>query len=179
MGEILKVANNATIDTLTCDSLDSTTKQMILRLMYPVGSVYMSATSHDNPNIIFGVNIGTWEEITNNRYLRSSDSYQTLREEGGSFYHDHTTAAHTLTLDEIPAHHHQILGSKSNSPGTNPSDCVPLMNYGSTSEYWERNNYNTTYIKEEGGGLAHSHGNTGMTLLEPPYYRVHMWYRSA
>lgn len=169
----------AVVNTASIDNFDNSTKQMILRLMYPVGSVYMSATSHDNPNLIFGVNVGTWVEITGDRYLRSCDLHGTLREEGGSFYHDHTTSNHTLTIDEIPSHYHNILGSKSNTPGSNPSDCVPLMNYGSVSEYWERNNYNNTYIEDTGGGLPHSHGNTGMTMTEPPYYKVRMWYRSA
>lgn len=169
----------AVVNTASIDNFDNSTKRMILRLMYPVGSVYMSATSHDNPNLIFGVNVGTWVEITGDRYLRSCDLHGTLREEGGSFYHDHTTSNHTLTIDEIPSHYHNILGSKSNTPGSNPSDCVPLMNYGSVSEYWERNNYNNTYIGDTGGGLPHSHGNTGMTMTEPPYYKVRMWYRSA
>ena len=38
-------------------------KVAILKLMYPVGSIYMSATSQDNPNVIFGVTIGTWVRI--------------------------------------------------------------------------------------------------------------------
>ena len=184
--DILGVSSNASIlgnldvlGSLNANSLTNSMKVLILKIMYPVGSVYMSATSHDNPNTIFGVNIGTWTEITNNTYLLCSDEYQTLREEGGSFYHKHGTNPHTLTVDEIPSHYHKILGSKSNNPGTNPSDCVPLMNYGSVSEYWERNNYNNTYIDGTGGGQAHNHGDTTTELVMPPYYRVHAWYRSA
>ena len=184
--DILGVSSNASVlgnldvlGSLNVNSLTNSMKVLILRLMYPVGSVYMSATTHDNPNVIFGVNIGTWTEITNDRYLLASDSYQTLREEGGSLSHNHTTSGHTLTIDEIPAHYHNILGSKNNNPGTNPSDCVPIMNYGTVSEYWERNNYNNTYIDGTGGGQAHNHGDTTTELVMPPYYRVHAWYRSA
>lgn len=174
LGHDLRVGNTASID-----NFDTTTKQMILRLMYPVGSVYMSATSHDNPNTIFGVNIGTWTEITNNRYLLASDSYQTLREEGGSFYHNHTTAAHTLTLDEIPSHNHPVRGSYNNQTDTNDEDCIGLAKWGQFATYEWNSNKGYGYTGNVGGGQAHTHGDTGTTMTQPPYYRVHAWYRSA
>lgn len=174
VGHNLTVANTATID-----SFDSTTKQMILRLMYPVGSVYMSATSHDNPNVIFGVNVGTWTEITNDRFLLSSDSSKTLREEGGSFSHNHTTSNHVLTVDEMPSHNHYVYGSYNSQVYGNSEDCVGLAKWGDYTSYENTNSQGYGYIGLNGGGQAHNHGDTGTTITQQPYYRVHAWYRSA
>lgn len=174
VGHNLVVANTATID-----SFDSTTKQMILRLMYPVGSVYMSATSHDNPNVIFGVNVGTWTEITNDRFLLSSDSSKNLREEGGSFSHNHTTSNHVLTVDEMPSHNHYVRGSYNSVVYGNSESCIGLAKWGDYASYENVNSQGYGYIGLTGGGQAHNHGDTGMTVTQQPYYRVHAWYRSA
>lgn len=65
--------------------------------------------------------------------------------------HTHTTAGHTLTVSEIPAHEHGVryLGSTS---GSDTGWC------GSTGTI---NNTVRTY--STGGGGSHSHGDTGST----------------
>lgn len=176
----VQVGHNLTVlNTATIDSFDSTTKQMILRLMYPVGSVYMSATSHDNPNVIFGVNVGTWTEITNDRFLLSSDSSKNLREEGGSFSHNHTTSNHVLTVNEMPSHNHYVLGSYNSVVYGNSQECIGLAKWGDYASYENVNNQGYGYVGLTGGGQAHNHGDTGTTVTQQPYYRVHAWYRSA
>lgn len=63
--------------------------------------------------------------------------------------HAHTTAGHTLTISEIPAHSHAMkyLGSTSGS---------------STGWYGNSGSYNhSVRTYDTGGGESHSHGDTG------------------
>lgn len=59
--------------------------------------------------------------------------------------HLHTTADHTLSLNEIPSHRHSVAQ-------------FGLGLYGLTSGSWNYINSMTGY---EGGGQPHNHGNTG------------------
>jgi hypothetical protein len=166
-------------------SLTNPMKTVLLQLMYPVGSVYMSATSHDNPNTIFGVVIGTWIEITTDRFLLSSDSTKTLGEQGGSLTHNHTTANHKLTKNEMPFHNHAIFCAETNYLQGNHQKVLSSDTYGGFGEWLYTTNYVVgedkpqPFIGAEGGSQPHNHGNTGDASVMPPYYRVHAWYRSA
>ena len=65
--------------------------------VYPVGSIYMS-TTNTNPSIIFG---GTWEQIKDRFLLSAGDTY-----EAGSMGGE---ANHTLTINEMPSHSHELI----------------------------------------------------------------------
>ena len=84
-------------------------------LIYPVGSIYMSA-NNTNPSVLFG---GTWEQISKGRFLigagtniGNTSNYfgecaanqftLPLNERGGEYYHK-------LTTQEMPSHKHHKL----------------------------------------------------------------------
>lgn len=72
--------------------------QQALQAIYPVGSVYINASSSTNPSTIFG--FGTWEAFGEGKVLiglQSSDAlFDTLGETGGS--KDSIIGAHTHTF---------------------------------------------------------------------------------
>ena len=114
---------------------------------------------------------GTWSQITN-RFLLAAGSSYTAGNTGGSSTHSHTTAAHTLTVDEIPSHeHNNARGVTSVSPGSSSTPNTAWANGSSFA--W------STKTDPTGGGESHSHGNTGSSSSLPPYLVVYIWKRTA
>lgn len=132
--------------------VDTAISNVDLASIYPVGSIYMNATSSTNPATLIG--FGTWVAFGAGRVpvgIDSSDTdFDTAEETGGA-------KTHTLTVDEIPAHTHSVpnSGSQNNSfdSGTTVGNDVTGTS-GST-----------------GGGSAHNN-------LQP-YIVVYMWKRTA
>jgi len=126
-----------------------------LDFVYPVGAVYMSTVSTD-PGTLFG---GTWERLKDRFLLAAGDSYG-AGTTGGA-------AAHTLTTNEMPAHHHDVLRY------TNLDESWDLYglvegNHGSAAEKYIPG---PQVMKAAGGGQAHNN--------MPPYLAVYMWKRTA
>lgn len=123
----------------------------LMDIVYPVGSIYqsMSATS---PASTIG---GTWTQLKT--FLYGST---TAKQTGGE-------ATHTLTVNEIPSHKHDMYYSQS---GTNLAIPSNVGNwYVFTSQFgWICPN---NPIKENGGGQAHNN--------LPPYTTCFIWYRTA
>lgn len=131
---------------------------LLQTIIYPIGSIYSSATSAVNPNTILG--FGEWTAIAG-RVLVGLDAAQpefdALLETGGS-------KTHTLSIAEMPVHIHK-LGYES-------------LQLRSPSDY-NRGGYTTSSTdfdgaaetQEEGGGDAHNN-------LQP-YTVVAMWRRTA
>lgn len=117
---------------------------------YPVGAIYLSVTGVD-PSSLFG---GTWERI-GGRFLLGADNTYTAGGTGGE-------AAHTLTVDEMPKHNHEI-GNLDASGGATPSMTVQAQDKKGFG-----GNVQTMYA---GGGRAHNN--------MPPYLAVYMWKRTA
>lgn len=115
---------------------------------YPVGAIYLSVTEVD-PSALFG---GTWERI-GGRFLLGADSTYAAGSTGGE-------AAHTLTVDEMPRHNHEIdnLNASGNS--------TPFMTVQAQDKKGYGGNVQTMYA---GGGKAHNN--------LPPYLVVYMWQR--
>ena len=150
-----------------------------LDAIYPVGSIYMS-TSSTNPGNIFG---GTWSAYSQGRVLVGYDSTQaefnTVNKTGGNKLttHTHTTANHTLTVDEMPGHSHAV-----GDAGTTNS--VIMNSVDSIGEVsWEHgsNRLAAGSIQYTGGNRPHNHGNTGSAPINnlQPYITVYMWRRTA
>ena len=133
----------------------------LLNLVYPVGSIYMSANA-TSPASFIG---GSWERIQGRFLLAASSSY-TAGSTGGE-------ATHTLTESEIAAHvHDDILaggqrlsrgnggyGSSTSSPGYGP---------------WWGGGFSAAYYAQTssaGGGQPHNN--------MPPYLAVYIWKRTA
>lgn len=120
----------------------------LLDAVYPVNSIYISY-SHTDPALTFG---GTWERISN-AFLWGTDPAGTIGEKGGE-------SAHTLTIDEMPAHNHAGVRRANNYiSGTNSSG----ESSGSGDTVMTTDN--------AGGGMAHNN--------MPPYVSVSIWRRIA
>lgn len=177
---------------------DGTNLQNILLKVYPVGSIYLS-TANVNPGTLFG---GTWVAWGAGRVpvgVNSGDtSFNSVEKTGGSKTvnlahshtvnsHNHSTANHTLTTNEIPSHNHSLGrgyvewptgGTGSSWDGWNPSGKYPAV-------------AQVTSTAAAGGGGAHNHGNTGNSSpgtnsqlsstqsVLPPYITCYMWKRTA
>lgn len=115
---------------------------------YPVGAIYLSVTDTD-PAMLFG---GTWERI-GGRFLLGADDTYTAGSTGGE-------AEHTLTIDEMPKHNHEI--DNLNSAG----NATPFMTVQAQNKVGYGGNVQTMYA---GGGKPHNN--------LPPYLSVFMWKR--
>ena len=124
---------------------------------YPIGSIYMNASNSANPASLLG--FGTWSSFGAGRVLTGLDSSQSefnaIGETGGA-----KTAAHTLTIAQIPSHNHSLEISN-NMYGTSAGAGAPVYGFG------------TTNTGSTGGNGSHSHS----TLQ--PYIVVYMWKRTA
>lgn len=138
--------------------------------VYPVGSIYMSVNSV-SPATLFG---GTWEQLED-RFLLAAGSEYAAGTTGGAATHHHSTANHTLTVNEIPAHNHTV--TVKGGYGGVKSDGTTIQKGYEAKFGTLRSDSATTANK--GGNAAHSHGNTGTASSLPPYLAVYMWKRTA
>lgn len=115
---------------------------------YPVGSIYLSVND-TNPATLFG---GTWERI-GGRFLLGADDTYTAGSTGGE-------AEHTLTIDEMPKHNHEI--DNLNASG----NATPYMTVQAQDNKGYGGNVQTMFA---GGGKPHNN--------LPPYLTVFMWKR--
>lgn len=138
--------------------------QEIFKLIYPVGSIYLS-TSTTNPSTYFG---GTWEQVAKEQYLIGYNASNAWFNRPGqnkgssSGPGSWNTNNHTLTINEIPSHQHAIMrGTEGNSyfgiTGKEPNGGSPYQMMTSAV----------------GGGQGHNHFHVS------PYYIVVVWRRTA
>lgn len=121
----------------------------LIDLIYPVGSIYMSA-NNVSPANLFG---GTWEQIKD-RFLLACGSTYKAGATGGE-------ATHRLTIDEMPSHNHTWGWRSSAASGNNTWNSAGNDKTGSSSDI----------IGNTGGGQPHNN--------MPPYLAVYMWKRTA
>ena len=127
--------------------------QQILDIIYPVGSVYLSWNSTD-PKNLFG---GTWTRLSGGFLYGCVSSVGTGNGTGTA------TNSHTLTINEIPSHRHDVLTVWGQAEG------YGHINVGSTSGANKADIRGLgTYA---GGGKGHSHNI--------PYIAVFAWRRTA
>lgn len=115
---------------------------------YPVGAIYLSVVDTD-PATLFG---GTWERI-GGRFLLGADDTYPAGSTGGE-------AEHTLTIDEMPKHNHDI--DNLNASG----NATPYMTVSAQDKKGYGGNVQTMYT---GGSKPHNN--------MPPYLAVFMWRR--
>lgn len=118
---------------------------------YDVGDIFITTRSGD-PATLLGY--GTWSQITDS-FLLASGTRQ-VGNTGGE-------ETHTLTIEEMPSHTHQVryVGNSANGvyggqPGTS-------VNRDPT--------YNQLLVAKEGGDQPHNN--------MPPYFVVNIWLRTA
>lgn len=154
----LPVANGGTGSTNTADALANLG---VLDAVYPVGSIYMSASS-TSPQVLFG---GTWS-IIQGRFLLASGPEYPLGSTGG-------TASHALTASEIPAHSHEIRFNSSTSSSGAPRDGNYLEGGIGTSGSPSQRFVTATESISGPQSPVSPHNNM------PPYLVVNVWQRTA
>lgn len=137
---------------ITADHLNHIEDGIIdLLMVYPVGSIYISVNS-TSPASLFG---GTWEQIED-RFLLAAGSTYGAGSTGGE-------AEHTLTIDEIPSHTHEV---------TRYTSTGDLTGTGYSRDQNVKTVKDTAYGPyPTGGGQPHNN--------MPPYLAVYMWKRVA
>jgi len=149
---------------------DSSTKiattafvQAALAAAYPVGSVYINATSATNPATLLG--FGTWVAFGAGRVMVGLDAgnalFDTAEETGGSA--DAIVVSHTHTITD-PGHSHSA--SITVTGGNVNAGAGPYWGGGTTGT-------NTTGI------TVNSTGSSGTNANYQPYITVRMWKRTA
>lgn len=136
------------------------TKQALINLIYPVGSIYISVNS-TSPSTLFG---GTWVQIQDTFLLSAGSTYA-----GGSTGGE---AQHQLTVAEMPSHTHDYYFDANSNidwyiglvSGSVDSDHSAIAS-GPTGRGY------TLKIRNAGGDTAHNN--------MPPYLTVYMWKRTA
>ena len=147
-GEMSDTSNNPVSNKVIKKYVDN-----MVDLIYPVGSIYMSAND-TSPSILFG---GEWERIKDRFLLAAGDTYS-----AGSIGGE---AAHKLTVDEMPSHKHRYLLTYSNE-GTVSNKYLPDGSSVKPANYQD-----LSYMEATGGDQAHNN--------MPPYLAVYMWKRIA
>lgn len=126
----------------------------MLTTVYPVGAVYLSASS-TSPASLFG---GTWEAMKD-RFLLGAGGTYSAGSTGGA-------ATVTLTTSQIPAHDHKLqLVSPHTSDGDRSTSYVRYGYNGSGNTFYT----NANAMENTGGGGSHNN--------MPPYLAVYMWKR--
>lgn len=119
----------------------------VIRDGYAIGDYYFSA--NENPASKFG---GYWEEVPNGTFLMAAGAGGTVDQTGGE-------ATHTLTIEEMPSHSHEL-----NDIGLDWS-AGPLSNSAQTNTASSR----IIAVNAVGGGQAHNN--------LPPYRTAHIFKR--
>lgn len=118
----------------------------LLDIIYPVGSVYITF-NETSPTDVVG---GTWELLENAFLYSSAGATGTT---GGE-------ETHTLTVNEMPTHHHWCGFASGGQAG---SEYV--------TKYQQYAPYGGWNTEDAGGSQAHNN--------MPPYITVHMYRRTA
>ena len=130
-------------------------------IVYPVGSIYTNMAVATNPATLLGM--GTWVAYAEGKVLvgkASSGTFDALDESLGA-----ETAAHTLTVNEMPSHSHSTGNTSETYNAANGLNGDQYFSGSYTAE--------TSAIQATGGGAAHSH-----STLQPSV-TVYMWKRTA
>jgi hypothetical protein len=126
-----------------------------LQSVYPVGSVYINASSSTNPSALIG--FGTWVSFGAGRVLVGFDStnplFDTAEETGGSadaivVAHTHTLSASGTTASSLGSHSHTFSGTTSGQSNTHSHGAS-----SSVSDPGHAHTYQTGY----GSGQATGH----------------------
>ena len=143
-----------------------------LAAVYPVGSIYINATSSSNPNTLLG--FGTWTAFGAGRVMVGLDSADTLfdtaEETGGSKDATLVSHTHTATVTD-PGHAHSI------AAGLTGSD---LVGGGSNQIFTRTTSPSTTGTITTGITVTNStEGASATNANVQPFIVVRMWKRTA
>ena len=142
-------------------------KSLLLDMIYPVGSIYISA-SNVSPQTFLG---GTWQPVED-VFLLAAGSLYPAGSTGGE-------AAHTLSQEEMPRHYHLTMApnkNNTNNQTTTDGGVLPTIEWQSSEGVGVASDFlaNTDNVPSDcytGGSKAHNN--------MPPYLAVYMWKRTA
>ena len=156
--------------------LESSLKNAMVNLIYPIGSIYMSF-SRKSPLKIFGV--GTWELITDT-FLYCNDTTKLSGETGGS---------KKITVANLPSHNHTFTGTKAtgtfgimhgkdqeswySGPFSHGGEVSGKGGFSSSSD---NDHYKATWNYTPAGTVGYT--GSGSDYM-PPYITVYAWRRTA
>ena len=140
----------------------------LLKLVYPVGSVYINYSDSTNPGTLLG--FGTWVATAVGRSIVGLDSgqieFDTVGETGGektvSIAHTHSTPAHQ---------HTGTTSSHSGAGGT-----LAAGSSYSASPYGHTHTYDTGWT---GAGISGAMSANSTKSILQPYQVFYIWRRSA
>lgn len=118
---------------ITCNNILYEGGATLDKILYPIGSIYMSVNS-TNPSQLFG---GTWVQISGRFLYCTNNSMDT----GGE-------ATHKLTINEMPSHNHLVDYDQIWDGGGGTLVLGTTDNGGS----WASG----TWVHNTGGGQAHN-----------------------
>lgn len=193
------------LDDIDVDTLKAELKKYIdqnssggvsIDTIYPVGSIYLTMDIKFDPNKSFG---GTWEITSEGKALFGADitgqdpDFEVPGLTGGE-------KTHTLTVDELPEHNHNIKVESEELKGSVWNFVGQNANYGpgnSTSGVFSKGGDGTCFYPSSTGkatgindgfvlDATHDHtatsGNTGSGTAHnnlPPYQTIVVWQRTA
>ena len=174
-------APTASTGTSTTQLATTAFVQAALAAVYPVGSIYVNATSTTNPSVLLG--FGTWEVFGEGKVLvgqnTSDTSFDTMGETGGS--KDAVVVAHTHSISD-PGHQHETLhgGSSGTSRPSGWTAVSSNIGPGSFGGGTDDDGWSTSLSKASTTGIsANSTGVSGTNANLQPYVVVKMWKRTA
>ena len=151
--------------------------QAALQAVYPVGSVYINASSTTNPATLLG--FGTWVEFGAGRVLvgqNASDAlFDTLEETGGS--KDAIAVSHTHTISD-PGHTHTPTANASYVTSYTLGGDGPI-DESRVAGTFDRGLLDPTISTSTTGITVNSAGSSGTNANVQPYIVVKMWKRTA
>lgn len=137
----------------------------LLKLVYPVGSVYINASVDTNPATLLG--FGTWTAFGAGRVMVGQDTsdvqFDVLEETGGA-------KTHTLTASEsgLPAHGHTV---------NNGASQIAWVTSGGDGHYQTPGTSTKGYVISVNNNSAANASSAHNNLQ--PYIIVKMWKRTA
>ena len=133
-----------------------TVRNLIMSMVYPVGSIYTNASDSTNPATLLG--FGTWEAFASGRVLVGKANSGTFATVGATM----GEKTHTLTIAEMPTHTHTMNNNtlvNRNIAGTGGAQGTMTVLASTLS------------VNPTGGGQAHNN-------IQPSIV-VYMWKRTA
>lgn len=157
--------------------------QAALAAVYPIGSIYVNATSSTNPGTTFG--FGTWVAFGAGRVMVGFDSsnalFDSAEETGGSadattVSHTHTFSGTTGSMSANASHSHVQQLYYQGGGGGGGADVN--VSGGTSFASWSTLSTNTDHTHSYSGTTA-STGSSGTNANYQPYITVYMWKRTA
>ena len=143
--------------------------------LYPVGSIYINATSSSNPSTLLG--FGTWTAFGAGRVMVGLDAgdalFDTAEETGGS--KDAIVVSHTHTATDA-GHTHGLGNTISTS---NPADITTFTGPGASSVFRNASTLTGNTNSATASITVASTGDSGTNANVQPFIVVRMWKRTA